>query len=96
MTPHTEFEAEIYVLSKEEGGRHRPFFDGYQPQFFFRTSNVTGVAKLTGDQEMVLPGDNVRVRVELATPTAIEERLRFALREGGRTIGSGVVTKVLA
>jgi elongation factor Tu len=96
VTSHTEFEAEIYVLSKEEGGRHTPFFDGYRPQFFFRTSNVTGVAKLAAGQEMALPGDNVRVRVELATPTAIEERLRFALREGGRTIGSGVVTKVLA
>jgi elongation factor Tu len=94
ITPHKHFEAEVYVLKKEEGGRHTPFFSGYSPQFFFRTSDVTGNVKLEG-VEMVLPGDNVKVAVELSEPVAISESLRFAIREGGRTVGSGVVTKLL-
>ncbi len=95
ITPHTKFEAEIYVLSKEEGGRHTPFFSGYRPQFYFRTTDVTGSANLMGDAEMCMPGDNVRISVELIIPIAMSENARFAIREGGRTVGSGVVTKVL-
>ncbi|TAH45948.1 MAG: elongation factor Tu, partial [Treponema sp.] len=92
ITPHTKFEGEVYVLSKEEGGRHTPFFNGYRPQFYFRTTDVTGVAKLPEGVEMVMPGDNVRMSIELITPIAMEEGLRFAIREGGRTVGAGVVT----
>ena len=96
ITPHTKFEAEVYVLTKEEGGRHTPFFTGYRPQFYFRTTDVTGNAKLLGGAEMVMPGDNVTMEVELIAPIAMEEKLRFAVREGGKTVGSGVVTKILA
>jgi elongation factor Tu len=95
ITPHTVFEAEVYVLSKEEGGRHTPFFSGYRPQFYFRTTDVTGTVKLLGGAEMCMPGDNVRMGVELIYPVAMEEGLRFAIREGGRTVGSGVVTKII-
>ncbi len=95
ITPHTKFEAEVYVLSKDEGGRHTPFFSGYRPQFYFRTTDVTGSANLLGDAEMCMPGDNVKVSVELMSPIAMDENVRFAIREGGRTVGSGVVTKVL-
>jgi elongation factor Tu len=95
ITPHTQFEAEVYVLSKEEGGRHTPFFSGYRPQFYFRTTDVTGTSKLLGDAEMCMPGDNVRLEVELITPIAMDDGVRFAIREGGRTVGSGVVTKIL-
>ncbi|MEA1950001.1 MAG: elongation factor Tu [Planctomycetota bacterium] len=95
ITPHTKYEAEIYVLSKAEGGRHTPFFSGYRPQFYFRTTDVTGTAKLIGDAEMCMPGDNVKIAVELITPIAMGENARFAIREGGRTVGSGVVTKVI-
>ena len=94
ITPHTEFECEVYVLSKDEGGRHTPFVTGYQPQFYFRTTDVTGKATLMGGAEMCMPGDNVKMSVVLQTPVAMEEKLRFAIREGGRTVGSGVVTKV--
>ena len=94
ITPHTKFECEVYVLSKEEGGRHTPFFSGYRPQFYFRTTDVTGSANLLGGAEMCMPGDNVTIDVELITPIAMEENLRFAIREGGRTVGAGVVTKV--
>ena len=90
ITPHTEFEAEVYVLSKEEGGRHTPFFSGYRPQFYFRTTDVTGSAHLLGGAEMCMPGDNVKVRVELGSPIALDANVRFAIREGGRTVGSGV------
>jgi len=96
ITPHTKFEAEVYVLTKEEGGRHTPFFSGYRPQFYFRTTDVTGTAKLLGGAEMVMPGDNVTMEIELLAPIAMEEKLRFAVREGGKTVGSGVVTKILA
>ena len=96
ITPHTKFEASIYVLTKEEGGRHTPFFSGYRPQFYFRTTDVTGTAKLLGGAEMCMPGDNVTIEVELQAPIAMEEKLRFAIREGGKTVGSGVVTKILA
>jgi elongation factor Tu len=96
ITPHTKFEAEVYVLTKEEGGRHTPFFTGYRPQFYFRTTDVTGASKLLGGAEMVMPGDNVTMEVELQAPIAMEEKLRFAVREGGKTVGSGVVTKILA
>jgi elongation factor Tu len=96
ITPHTKFEAEVYVLTKEEGGRHTPFFTGYRPQFYFRTTDVTGASKLLGGAEMVMPGDNVTMEVELGAPIAMEEKLRFAVREGGKTVGSGVVTKILA
>ncbi|MBM4081298.1 MAG: elongation factor Tu, partial [Planctomycetes bacterium] len=96
ITPHTKFEAEVYILSKEEGGRHTPFFTGYRPQFYFRTTDVTGAVKLMGGAEMVMPGDNVKVEAELITPIAMEEKLRFAIREGGKTVGAGVVTKILA
>jgi elongation factor Tu len=95
ITPHTQFEAEVYVLSKEEGGRHTPFFSGYRPQFYFRTTDVTGTAALLGGAEMCMPGDNVKIQVELISPIAMEENVRFAIREGGRTVGSGVVTKIL-
>ena len=95
ITPHTQFEAEVYVLSKEEGGRHTPFFSGYRPQFYFRTTDVTGTSTLMGDADMCMPGDNVKLSVELIAPIAMEVNVRFAIREGGRTVGSGVVTKVL-
>ncbi|MCL2882673.1 MAG: elongation factor Tu [Coriobacteriia bacterium] len=95
VTPHTEFEGQVYVLTKDEGGRHTPFFDGYRPQFYFRTTDVTGVAHLPEGVEMVMPGDNVLVRGELIAPIAMEEGLRFAIREGGRTVGSGRVTKII-
>ena len=95
ITPHTKFEASVYALTKEEGGRHKPFFTGYRPQFYFRTTDVTGTANLLGGREMVMPGDNVEISVELLVPIAMEEGLRFAIREGGRTVGSGVVTKVV-
>ena len=95
ITPHTKFTAEIYVLSKDEGGRHTPFFDGYRPQFYFRTTDVTGSIKLPEGTEMVMPGDNVSITVTLIQPIAMEEGLRFAIREGGRTVGAGVVAKVI-
>ena len=95
ITPHKKFKAEIYILTKEEGGRHTPFFDGYRPQFYFRTTDVTGVMKLPEGTEMVMPGDNIRLDTELITPIAMEEGLRFAIREGGRTVGAGVVTQVI-
>jgi elongation factor Tu len=94
INPHTKFSGQVYVLKKEEGGRHTPFFTNYRPQFFFRTTDVTGVISLPADKEMCMPGDNVTMDVELITPIAIEEGLRFAIREGGRTVGSGVVTKI--
>jgi len=96
ITPHTKFEAEVYVLSKEEGGRHTPFFSNYRPQFYFRTTDVTGAVELPSGVEMVMPGDNVKITVELIAPIAMEDGLRFAIREGGRTVGAGVVSKVLA
>ena len=95
ITPHTKFKGEVYVLGKEEGGRHTPFFDGYRPQFYFRTTDVTGSIKMPEGVEMVMPGDNVNMDVELITPIAMEEGLRFAIREGGRTVGAGVVTKII-
>src|SRR5690625_1795271 len=95
ITPHTRFEGEVYVLSKEEGGRHTPFFNGYRPQFYFRTTDVTGVVDLPEGTEMVMPGDNIKVTVQLINPIAMEEGLRFAIREGGRTVGAGVVSKVI-
>ncbi|MHB8694240.1 MAG: elongation factor Tu [Solirubrobacteraceae bacterium] len=95
ITPHTEFKAEVYVLKKEEGGRHTPFFTGYRPQFYFRTTDVTGVANLPEGTEMVMPGDNVQMTIELIQPIAMDQGLRFAIREGGRTVGSGVVTEVI-
>jgi elongation factor Tu len=95
ITPHTDFECEVYVLSKDEGGRHTPFFTGYQPQFYFRTTDVTGKATLMDGAEMCMPGDNVKMSVVLQTPIAMDEKLRFAIREGGRTVGAGVVTKIL-
>jgi elongation factor Tu len=95
ITPHTKFEASVYVLKKEEGGRHTGFFTGYRPQFYFRTTDVTGVVRLPPGVEMVMPGDNVTFTVELIKPVALEEGLRFAIREGGRTVGAGVVTKIL-
>jgi len=95
ITPHTQFKAEVYVLKKEEGGRHTPFFSGYRPQFYFRTTDVTGVAKLPEGTEMVMPGDNVQMEIELIQPIAMDQGLRFAIREGGRTVGSGVVTEVI-
>jgi len=95
ITPHTNFNAEAYVLTKEEGGRHTPFFDGYRPQFYFRTTDVTGVVRLPEGTEMVMPGDNINVVIELITPVAMDEGLKFAIREGGRTVGAGVVTKIL-
>jgi elongation factor Tu len=95
VTPHTHFEAEVYVLRKEEGGRHTPFFKGYRPQFYFRTTDVTGSVELPAGVEMVMPGDNIQMTIELITPIAMDEGLRFAIREGGRTVGAGVVTKIL-
>src|SRR5437867_4419482 len=95
ITPHTKFEASVYVLSKEEGGRHTPFFKGYRPQFYFRTTDVTGSVELPAGVEMVMPGDNIQMTIELITPIAMDEGLRFAIREGGRTVGAGVVTKIL-
>jgi elongation factor Tu len=95
ITPHTKFKAEVYVLTKEEGGRHTPFFNGYRPQFYFRTTDVTGSATLPAGVEMVMPGDNVQMEVELIAPIAMEKELRFAIREGGRTVGAGVVTEIL-
>jgi elongation factor Tu len=95
ITPHTKFNAEAYVLTKEEGGRHTPFFNGYRPQFYFRTTDVTGVVKLPEGTEMVMPGDNINVEIELITPVAMDEGLKFAIREGGRTVGAGVVTKII-
>jgi len=96
ITPHTKFKAQIYVLTKEEGGRHTPFFKGYRPQFYFRTTDVTGTVKLPENVEMVMPGDNIAIEVELITPIAMEKELRFAIREGGRTVGAGVVAEVIA
>ena len=95
ITPHTKFEAEVYILTKEEGGRHTPFFNGYRPQFYFRTTDVTGVATLLGGAEMVMPGDNANLLIELITPIAMDKELRFAIREGGKTVGAGVVTKII-
>jgi elongation factor Tu len=95
VTPHTNFQAEVYILTKEEGGRHTPFFANYRPQFYFRTTDVTGIVKLPEGTEMVMPGDNISIEVELIVPIAMEEKLRFAIREGGRTVGSGVVAKIL-
>jgi elongation factor Tu len=95
IKPHTKFESEVYVLTKEEGGRHTPFFKGYRPQFYFRTTDVTGTIQLPEGMEMVMPGDNVQMTIELIIPIAMEEQLRFAIREGGRTVGAGVVTKIL-
>jgi elongation factor Tu len=95
ITPHTQFKAEVYVLKKEEGGRHTPFFTGYRPQFYFRTTDVTGVAKLPEGVEMVMPGDNVQMEIELIQPIAMDQGLRFAIREGGRTVGSGVVSEIV-
>jgi elongation factor Tu len=94
INPHTKFEAEVYILSKEEGGRHTPFFNNYRPQFYFRTTDVTGACELPSGTEMVMPGDNVKMTVELLAPIAMEEGLRFAIREGGRTVGAGVVSKI--
>jgi elongation factor Tu len=94
ITPHTNFEGSVYILSKEEGGRHTPFANGYRPQFYFRTTDVTGVATLPEGYEVVMPGDNVKLTIELISPIAMEEGLRFAIREGGRTVGAGVVTKI--
>jgi elongation factor Tu len=95
ITPHTKFEGEVYVLTKEEGGRHTPFFTGYRPQFYFRTTDVTGKLELPEGVEMVMPGDNVTISAELIAPIAMTEELRFAIREGGRTVGAGVVTKII-
>jgi elongation factor Tu len=95
ITPHTHYMAEVYVLTKEEGGRHTPFFNGYRPQFYFRTTDVTGSVKLPEGTEMVMPGDNIQMEIELITPIAMDEGLRFAIREGGRTVGAGVVTKII-
>jgi elongation factor Tu len=95
ITPHTKFKAEVYVLKNEEGGRHTPFFNGYRPQFYFRTTDVTGVATLPEGVEMVMPGDNVQMEVELIQPIAMDQGLRFAIREGGRTVGSGVVSEIV-
>jgi elongation factor Tu len=96
ITPHKTFKGEVYVLSKEEGGRHTPFFNGYRPQFYFRTTDVTGIVKMPEGTEMVMPGDNVGLEVELITPVAMDKGLRFAIREGGRTVGAGTVTEIIA
>jgi elongation factor Tu len=96
IKPHTKFEGTVYVLNKDEGGRHTPFFKGYRPQFYFRTTDVTGSVELQAGTEMVMPGDNIDMTIELITPIAMEEQVRFAIREGGRTVGAGVVTKILA
>jgi len=95
ITPHTKFKAQAYILTKDEGGRHTPFFNGYRPQFYFRTTDVTGVAHLAEGTEMVMPGDNVEMTVELITPIAMDKELRFAIREGGRTVGAGVVAEII-
>jgi elongation factor Tu len=95
ITPHRKFKGSVYVLTKEEGGRHTPFFNGYRPQFYFRTTDVTGSVKLPAGTEMVMPGDNIQMEIELITPIAMDEGLRFAIREGGRTVGAGVVTKII-
>ena len=95
ITPHKKFKAEVYILKKEEGGRHTPFFNGYRPQFYFRTTDVTGSVKLPQGTEMVMPGDNIRMEVELIQPIAMDEGLRFAIREGGKTVGAGVVSKII-
>ena len=95
ITPHTEFEAQVYVLSKEEGGRHTPFFPGYRPQFYIRTTDVTGDITLPEGVEMVMPGDNIKMTVKLIAPVALEEKMRFAIREGGRTVGAGTVAKII-
>jgi elongation factor Tu len=95
IKPHTKFNAEVYVLTKEEGGRHTPFFKGYRPQFYFRTTDVTGTCELPEGMEMVMPGDNVQMTIELIIPVAMDEGLRFAIREGGRTVGAGVVAKII-
>ncbi|MEG1894338.1 MAG: elongation factor Tu, partial [Clostridia bacterium] len=95
IKPHTHYNSEVYVLTKEEGGRHTPFFPGYRPQFYFRTTDVTGIITLPEGVEMVMPGDNIRMEIKLITPIAIEEGLRFAIREGGRTVGAGVVANVI-
>ncbi len=95
ITPHTKFECEVYILSKDEGGRHTPFFNGYRPQFYFRTTDVTGACELPSGVEMVMPGDNVKMEVTLIAPIAMEDGLRFAIREGGRTVGAGVVSKII-
>jgi elongation factor Tu len=95
ITPHTEFEAQIYVLSKDEGGRHKPFFKGYKPQFYIRTTDVTGEVELPAGTEMVMPGDTVNINVKLISPVALEEKQRFAIREGGRTVGAGTVVKII-
>ena len=94
--PHTEFDSQVYILSKEEGGRHKPFFTGYRPQFYVRTTDVTGEVTLPEGVEMVMPGDDVKMKVKLITPVAMEEGMRFAIREGGHTVGAGVITKVIA
>ena len=95
ITPHTDFESEVYILTKEEGGRHTPFFTGYKPQFYIRTTDVTGDVALPAGTEMVMPGDTIKFTVKLIAPVAMEEKLRFAIREGGKTVGAGVVTKIL-
>jgi elongation factor Tu len=95
IKPHTSFEAQVYVLAKEEGGRHTPFFTGYKPQFYIRTMDVTGSIELPSGMEMAMPGDSVRLKVKLIYPVALEEELRFAIREGGKTVGAGVITKIL-
>jgi elongation factor Tu len=95
ITPHTDFMGQVYILSKEEGGRHTPFFKGYRPQFYFRTTDVTGAVILKEGVEMIMPGDDTNISVKLITPIAMDENLRFAIREGGKTVGSGVVTKIL-
>ena len=95
ITPHTKFKGEVYILTKEEGGRHTPFFQGYRPQFYFRTTDVTGAATLPEGTEMVMPGDNVNLEVELIAPIAMEQGVRFAIREGGRTVGAGTVTEII-
>ena len=95
INPHTKFKAEVYILSKEEGGRHTPFFSGYRPQFYFRTTDVTGIMTLPEGVEMVMPGDNVTIEAHLITPIAMEKELRFAVREGGRTVGAGVVSEII-
>ena len=96
ITPHANFKAQVYVLTKEEGGRHTPFFNGYRPQFYLRTTDVTGIVKLPEGVEMVMPGDDVTITVELVTPVALEKEVRFAIREGGRTVGAGVVTEIIS
>jgi elongation factor Tu len=95
ITPHTHFRSQVYILSKEEGGRHTPFFTGYRPQFYFRTTDVTGVAELPQGVEMVMPGDNVNLEIKLITPIAMEKGLRFAIREGGRTVGAGTISEII-